>query len=397
MRLARPHRAGATAVQRTGTTPCRPDHAAHDEFFRNLLDESGDYVSSIVTAVIPSIDKFSFSLPYDNLEGFLGRLLFVIKERHLNQPITLAGVGSGVQSFAIYSMLRLLHEIRPTNTHKKSKFIWLIEEPETFMHHDLQRKLRDRFREYASDGQIFISTHSPVFIDKETFRTTYVVTHDGSTRVNPITATNVREVIAGNLGVAFDDFFPFARYNILVEGDTDRTLLSELNQLFAARGEDGLLNLDEVAFLPCGGASAIPHFYNVYNVFSQYADFVAMFDRDPAGEKARADLLRSKIHPDDAISIPTSDFRQDCELEDLVDKNIWDDCLEKLDTDGLVTLKVQQGDIVDYEYLRKDRIDVKDRFRDYLIAHARNDLGPFAKYLDLLHTLEVQIAIKRLI
>ncbi len=51
MRLARPHRAGGTAVQRTGTTPCRPDHAAHDEFFRNLLEpETTIQVQGTVTA-----------------------------------------------------------------------------------------------------------------------------------------------------------------------------------------------------------------------------------------------------------------------------------------------------------------------------------------------------------
>ena len=83
-------------------------------------------------------------------------------------------------------------------------------------------------------------------------------------------------------------------------------------------------------------------------------------------------------------------------MEDLVDKAVWDQCLSQLDDDGLVTLKMQQGEIVDYEYRRADRVDVKIRFCEFLIDKAKADLGPFAKYYDLLKTLEIRIAKKRL-
>ena len=66
---------------------------------QTVLDESGNFVSDIVAAAVPSVDKFSFSLPYDNLEEFLGRLLFNFQETHLPGTISLPSVGSGVQSF----------------------------------------------------------------------------------------------------------------------------------------------------------------------------------------------------------------------------------------------------------------------------------------------------------
>ena len=361
---------------------------------QSVLDESGNFASDIISAVIPSIKKFSFSLPYDNLEDFLGRLLFNFHETHLIESIHLPNVGSGVQSFTIYSMLRLLHEIRPTNTHRKAKFLWLIEEPETFMHHDLQRKTRDKLREYAIDGHIFITTHSSVFIDKKSFENCYMVSRDTSTRVRPVNSENIREVIAGNLWVGFDDFLPFKRFNILVEGQTDKDLLTTLNTLFQNPGGQQILNLEDTAFLVCGAANSIPHFYHTYNVFNQYADFVALFDRDAAGIKARDELITAGVDPA-GLLYSTSAFRQNNEIEDLADKSVWDSCIRRLDQDGLVSVVTQRGQINNYNYLMKDRVEVKKKFLEYLLADAKKNLSAFSKYQVLLNDLRKAIDQKR--
>jgi len=355
---------------------------------QTVLDESGDYVSDIISSVVPSIEKFAFSLPYNNLQEFLGKLLFTIQEKHLKNEITLGSVGSGVQSFAIFSMLKLLHEIRPTNTHKRSKFIWLIEEPETFMHHDLQKKTYDKLREYSKDGHIFITTHSPVFIDKQEFSSSFVVDHDGeSTNIEYVTSRNIRDVIAGNLGVTFDDYFNFGRFNILVEGETDRNLLIELNRLFQNQGEIGLLDMSKVNFIVCGGASSIPHFYHLYNVFNRYADFIALFDRDDKAIEARKKLVHDGISDKHLILIPESKNREKNGIEDLVGRDVWERCIRKLDSDGLADIISKQGKIKGYNYDQSDRINFKRRFTNYLIKSAKRSLKNYGSYRDLLRTI----------
>lgn len=347
---------------------------------QTVLDESGDYVSEIVTSVVPSIKKFSFSLPYNNLEDFLGRLIFKIEETHLKEAITLGNVGSGVQSFSIYSMLRLLNEIRPTNTYKKSKFLWLIEEPETFMHHDLQRKTFDKLKEYSKEGHIFITTHSPVFLEKRHFDSSYLITHEGSTVATSITSKNIREVIAENLGVSLHDFMEFKRYNLLVEGDTDRDLLLGLNQLFSDSGTPDLIDAKETALLPCGSANGIPHFHGLYSAFNKYADFLGLFDRDPSGAEARTTLIGKGVAKENLFLIPESSFKAACSIEDIVDKPVWDKCVGQLDADGLIEVISKQGVITDYSFEPKNRVEVKKRFVKYLLEHAKKDLAPFKKY-----------------
>lgn len=352
-----------------------------------LLDESGDYVSDIVHSVVPNITKFSFSLPYDNLEDFLGRLVFTIKEEHLKENVGLANVGSGVQSFTIFSMLKLLHEIRPTNTYKKASFLWLIEEPETFMHHDLQRKLFEKLKEYSADGHIIISTHSPVFIQKEGYGDSYIVERAKSTTVRPITPKAMLSVISGNLGVDFADFLDFKRYNVLVEGETDKVLLLGLNKILLENGKP-ILDETLVDFLVCGSANGIPHFWGMYNVFNKYADFVALFDRDDAGIKARSDLKDKKVAEDLLLLIPESTHKANCEIEDLVEKTVWDKVVRLLDEKhGLITVQNKQKTIVGYTYEQRHRIDVKRLFTKHLLEEAATDASAFSLYVTLLKVI----------
>lgn len=230
---------------------------------QNILNISGNTMTEMFKGVISSIQRFDFSLPYDNLEDLLGRLSFQITEEGITEQVSLDSEGSGIQSYTIYSMLKLLHELRPTNTFKKSKFVWLIEEPETFMHHDLQRKTFQKLKEYGNEGHIFISTHSPIFIDKSDFSNSFLIKKENSTTATNVTTKNISEVITGSLGVGFDELGLFNRFNVLIEGESDKELILGLNKLFITKGYTDLLNENETTFIVCGSANSIPHFYNM--------------------------------------------------------------------------------------------------------------------------------------
>lgn len=357
------------------------------ENLQKILNISGDSMTEMFKGVVSSVERFDFSLPYDNLEDFLGRLVFQITETGIKDKVSLDSEGSGIQSYTIYSMLKLLHELRPTNTYKKSKYLWLIEEPETFMHHDLQRRTFNKLKEYSKDGHIFITTHSPIFIDKRDYSNSFEVVKNTETEIKKIRANNVGKLITGSLGVGFDELGLFNRFNILVEGKTDKNLILGLNNLFHQAGESNLLDEKETMFIECGSASAISHFYHMYNVFNQYGSFYALFDRDKAGMDARENLRNKGVSKDLLVLIPESDYKKENAIEDIVQKEIWDKCLNYIDDKKLVTIKKRQGQIVDYEYFRKDRVPFKTLFVKKLLEHASEDLQPFRKYLNLIHSL----------
>ncbi|MDE2489363.1 MAG: AAA family ATPase [Elusimicrobia bacterium] len=360
---------------------------------QNILDGSGKYVSEIVTSAVPRIRKFDFALP-EEFEEFLGRMNFQITEEGLKERISLDGEGSGIQSFTIYSMLRLLYELRPRNTYKKSRFMWLIEEPETFMHHDLQRKTFEKLNEYAADGHIYVTTHSSVFLDKTRFNNSYHVTTNPETKISRITVDNARDVIAGSLGVSINDFMMFNRFNVLVEGETDRELLVGLNQLFREAGRDDVLDLAEVEFIPCGSATSIPHFYGMFNAYSRYASFIALFDRDDAGKKAYDALINRKVARECLVLVPESPYKKNSAMEDIVDKKIWDRIIRELSAKDLAVVKSRDkgkiAEIVGYEYEANQRVDFKRAFTKLLLKHARSKLDCFEKYHELLVELKAR-------
>ena len=358
---------------------------------QKILNTSSSIVSGIVTSAVPRINKFDFSLPYDNLEEFLGRLKFELSEDGMDEKVSLDVEGSGIQSFTIYSMLRLLYEIRPKSTARKSQVIWLIEEPETFMHHDLQRKTFDKLKEYSDRIHIFLTTHSPVFIDKVDYGNTYSVVKNKFTELSLVNVKNIMNVIGGNLGVSFHDISLFNRFNILVEGVSDKYLLSQFNELFKRRGYPDMLDLTHLDFIPCKSANGIEHFFHLYNIFNQYGSFFALFDRDKSGVACRSRMLNDNINEKALLLIPQSDYKKDNAIEDLVDKGIWDKCLKYLDQKGLIEIKSRKGQIVDYDFDSGRREEVKTEFSKKLVAYAKQDMSKFEKYREMLQNLNKQI------
>lgn len=71
------------------------------------------------------------------------------------------GKGSGLQRLG-YLLLhtRIIEKIKPN----KSVFL-LIDEPDVYLHQGIQKKLLDQLQQLTTNSQIFITTHSPIFID----------------------------------------------------------------------------------------------------------------------------------------------------------------------------------------------------------------------------------------
>jgi predicted ATPase len=74
--------------------------------------------------------------------------------------------GSGVQSVLAYSVLQMLDTSFRSSFGWRKGAIWAVEEPESFLHSDLQASLARSFADYADGSalQIFLTTHSTAFL-----------------------------------------------------------------------------------------------------------------------------------------------------------------------------------------------------------------------------------------
>ena len=74
------------------------------------------------------------------------------------KPIPMSHKGSGYRRLFMVARFRYLAE-----KNKGKNIIYLIEEPETYLHPSAQEDLLNAFKDLALDNQILITTHSPVF------------------------------------------------------------------------------------------------------------------------------------------------------------------------------------------------------------------------------------------
>ncbi len=136
----------------------------------------------------------------------------------------------------------------------ESGVVYGIEEPETHLHADYQRKLFNQLKSKSKNSQMFVTTHSPIFVDRIDFDNSSIwfITKEKKLtkveRVNVEDGKNLKEILV-ELGVRMSDVF-FAERLLFVEGSTEKEIIPliaeklkvDLNrngvEIIAMRGKD---------------------------------------------------------------------------------------------------------------------------------------------------------------
>lgn len=168
--------------------------------------------------------------------------------------------GSGLQRLAL---ILLQFEIADKLIHKKNAII-CIDEPDMFLHEGLQRKLKEFLDEKASNMQIFLTTHSKIFIDTFGMKNTilldaklydqYVTRKNKNIEVMETIPIDIGteegyKIICAHLGIEEKQYEVLEKFNLLVEGGCDKKYISELSKYFkfkepniiSANGADNMI------------------------------------------------------------------------------------------------------------------------------------------------------------
>lgn len=199
------------------------------------------------------------------------------------------GKGSGLQRLGYI----LLHSRIIQKLQKKS-VILLIDEPDIYLHHGLQKKLKQHLLDLAYKHQIIISSHSPIFIDSYKLDNVFlldleiedpiVYKRTGrdffplSTKLIDLYDHNGLRKIQDYLGIKSDDFELLDKYNILVEGDCDKKYLTELCNYFG---------IELCKIISCHGVTKFEKYLEFYDSFYNGREMqptvFLIFDNDVAG------------------------------------------------------------------------------------------------------------------
>jgi len=206
-----------------------------------------------------------------------------------------------MQRSIIFSLLELLGESKsPTTKLVGPRNLILIEEPEIYMHPQMERKIADTLYNIATNGkaQVICSTHSQIFIriaEKHKALIRMIRCSD-----NTLCVIQKGELFSGadredkrrrlqmiiNFDPSVNEAF-FAKKVVLVEGDTEIAVFKEAAELLDYFDtEEKYHKKRDTTFINCRGKWTIAAFQEVLNHFG--IDYVVIHDKDETSEEAGA-------------------------------------------------------------------------------------------------------------
>ncbi|EKF9596259.1 AAA family ATPase [Vibrio cholerae] len=235
------------------------------------------------------ISDVEISMDYPNklMENFISGLDLYVKDAN-NSSIFEKGLG--IQSAVFLSSFKWI-----TNQQKGKTVLWLIEEPETFMHPSLAEKCSKVFEELAEIANVVKTTHSINFIPSSINRVQGVsLGKEKNTIIHPYeTHVTATESIRKSLGVKFSDFFGLSSMNVFLEGETDRLYIERILKFCNEHNLSHfpLLRSGNVQLRDFTGVSDLKGFVKAnLDLMRNEVGIVCLFDGDDAGLKAIKEL-----------------------------------------------------------------------------------------------------------
>lgn len=242
------------------------------------------------------VDKLDFHFePFDTMDFF--KMLDLRVKDEAGFSISASELGEGLQNAMVLAILRAFE-----STQKKGAIL-LIEEPEMFLHPQMQRSLYKTLRKIGENNQVIYTTHSPHFVSIPEFDEVLLVRKGANG--TEVTASNMpltsalREKFRKELDPERNELF-FARRVIFVEGDTEKLALPAFAQ---RRGID--LDKAGVTIVEVGGKKSLKAMAEVAMSFGIPTG--VLFDRDSGDFKSEKDKTKEEVCNKELLDLPPDD------------------------------------------------------------------------------------------
>lgn len=286
-----------------------PSEKSIDELYKTLLaprlsEKAAAILSSAMGDLNSELDAINYSInetlnnsniegakvqievPGGTLESIIGQFnLAVIDE----VKTSYLSKGRGLQAAIFYASLHWIDErIKESGQHP----VWLIEEPESYMHPELAHNSKDMLRKLSRKSTSVVSTHSMQFIPKTAEGIHGFSVSSSGTKIDRfIKFEDACNSLKRSLGIRFSDYYGLADNNIFVEGKWDVYIIKECVNKIQELSNTPLPLISESLVIEKGGTTGLAGFIKaVYEHVRKEVAAVTLLDGDSAGVKARTDL-----------------------------------------------------------------------------------------------------------
>lgn len=274
-----------------------------------ILDDLAMRVHGPLKEFLPSIKSVKLEISESSRRYSLRRDVNVVIDD--GTPTLLEYKGDGVKSLAALGLLK--SQSAPTGAS-----ILAIEEPESHLHPAAIHQVNEIIRSISQTSQVIVTTHNPLFVDRENIRANVIVTDGGATPAKNIAA--IRDI----LGIKASDNLTHANYALVVEGEEDaialRALLPVLSDKIAKALRNNMLIVE-----PIGGAGNLS--YKLSLLRNSLCAVHTLLDGDQAGRDAY-----KKAENDSLISVANCTFincngMTEAEFEDCLNPEVYRDAI----------------------------------------------------------------------
>jgi len=216
--------------------------------------------------------------------------------------------GDGVKSLVTLALLNNIH------INDSGMSVVAIEEPEAHLHPEAINRLRESIYSLSSKSQVIISTHNPLFVNREHVDKNIIV--EGGVAKQ---AKNIRD-IRNVLGVKASDNLYDAEVMLLVEGETDAISLKALLSDKSKKLETAIIT-HRLSIMPMGGTGGLSYYLTMTNQLIGQA--VVFIDSDEAAKQAIKKAIDQHLINDKNYILCACDGMKHAEFEDSVIIDIY--------------------------------------------------------------------------
>lgn len=215
--------------------------------------------------------------------------------------------GDGVKSLAALGLLKDKRKMSGAS-------IIAIEEPESHLHPGAMHSLREIIKTLTSDNQVVITTHCPLFVDRESISRNILIDRNSAKPAKDIS------VIRKTLGVRASDNLVNASHVLVVEGETDiiaiTALLSHLSSALSKALKQHRLVIEKI-----GGSAKLS--YKLSLLSQALCVTHVLLDYDDAGRKAYEKASQENTLDVLDTTFIRCDKMKESELEDCFDATAY--------------------------------------------------------------------------
>ena len=176
----------------------------------------------------------------------------------------------------------------------KKSTIWLIEEPESYLHPQLAESCHRMLEQLRTESLLVTTTHSLGFVAQDPRKVVGTELNNEHTRVIQYKSyVEATSSIRNALGVRFSDYYNLGLLNVFVEGKSDREIFQWFLNL-VQQDHDGNYKWPCVRnseFLDFTGVSGMKGFMKAtYEFIANERPVVTILDGDTAGDNTRREL-----------------------------------------------------------------------------------------------------------